>query len=178
MSLVKITGLLVSIGSFFVARPCFAELPLGVVPVTVELKNELGGRLDGSGWSSSELTGKVFSVFYVDPDEKDTNNAAADALKKEAFDAKNFASVAIINMAATWAPNFAIQSSLEKKQKEFPQALYLRDNKKVLVDKWKLKDDSSNIMVFGKDGKVLFAKDGKLSTAEVDTMIKTIKDNL
>ena len=41
-----------------------AELPIGEIPVSVVLKGELGGRLDGSQWSSEELvSGKVIVLF-------------------------------------------------------------------------------------------------------------------
>ena len=77
--------------------------------------------------SSVELQGKVDVVFYVDPDEKDTNNEASDALDREKFPSDKFQSVGIINMAATWLPNFAISSALKDKQKRYPETIYVRD---------------------------------------------------
>jgi predicted transcriptional regulator len=101
--------------------------------------------------------------FYVDPDEKDTNNDASEALDKENFPRDKFQSVGIINMAATWLPNFAISSSLKEKQKRYPRTIYVRDYKKVLVNSWKIADDSSNVLAFDKQGKLIFRKDGKLN---------------
>ena len=47
-----------------------AELPIGEIPPKVVLKDDLGGRLDGTQWSSEELVSeKVIVLFYVDPDE-------------------------------------------------------------------------------------------------------------
>ena len=43
-----------------------AELPLGEVPPLIELSGDKGGRINGESWSSSELQGKVFSLFYAD----------------------------------------------------------------------------------------------------------------
>ena len=77
-------------------------IELGQVPPKVELQENLGGRLDGTAWRSDELKGKVHVLFYVDPDEKDTNNEASEALDREKFPAEKFQSLAIINMAATW----------------------------------------------------------------------------
>ena len=102
-----------------------SDLEMGKVPPTIELKDKIGGRLDGSPWSSDELKGKVHVVFYVDPDEKDLNNDASEALSDENFSPDDFQSLAIINMAATWLPKFAISSSLKKKQKKYPNTLYL-----------------------------------------------------
>jgi YtfJ family uncharacterized protein len=156
----------------------WAGAELGQVPPKVELKDTLGGRLDGEPWSSEELKGKVHVLFYVDPDEKDTNNETSEALDKEKFPSEKFQSVAIINMAATWMPNFAISSSLKEKQEKYPRTLYVRDYKKVLVQEWKLTDDSSDILAFDKSGNVIFRKDGKLTPEEIQTLLKVIKDNL
>lgn len=156
----------------------WAGAELGQVPSKVELKDNLGGRLDGKPWSSEELKGKVHVLFYVDPDEKDTNNETSEALDKEKFPAERFQSVAIINMAATFMPNFLISSSLKEKQEKYPRTLYLRDYKKVLVQEWKLADDSSDIMAFDKSGKIIFRKDGKLTPDEIQKLLKMVKDNL
>jgi YtfJ family uncharacterized protein len=161
-----------------VPAAAWAGAELGQVPPNVELKDNLGGRLDGKPWSSDELKGKVHVLFYVDPDEKDTNNETSEALDKEKFPSEKFQSVAIINMAATWMPNFAISSSLKEKQEKYPRTLYVRDYKKVLVQEWKLADDSSDILAFDKSGKLIFRKDGKLTPEEIQTLLKVIKDNL
>jgi len=153
-------------------------IEMGQVPPKVELQEKLGGRLDGKAWSSDELKGKVHVLFYVDPDEKDTNNDASEALDKEKFPAEKFQSVAIINMAATWMPNFAISMSIEEKQKRYPRTIYVRDYKKVLVDAWKIADDSSDVLAFDKQGKLIFRKDGKLNPEDIQKLIKVIKDNL
>lgn len=161
-----------------VPAAAWAGAEMGQVPEKVELKENLGGRLDGKPWSSDELKGKVHVLFYVDPDEKDTNNEASEALDKEKFPREKFQSVAIINMAATFMPNFLISSSLKEKQEKYPRTLYLRDYKKVLVQQWKLADDSSDIVAFDKSGRVIFRKDGKLTPEEIQKLIKAIKDNL
>lgn len=144
----------------------------------ITLENEKGGRLDGTSWSSAELKGKVFALFYVDPDEKDLNEFTADLMFKENFSLDKYGSVGVINMAATWLPNFAIATSLKQKQKKFPTTLYLKDFKKVLVKEWGLKDDSSNIVIFDKNGKVLIKVLGKATTEEAHQIIKIIKENL
>ncbi|HUL31756.1 MAG TPA: YtfJ family protein [Thermodesulfobacteriota bacterium] len=153
-------------------------IDIGEIPPKVELKEKLGGRLDGPPWGSEELRGKVHVLFYVDPDEKDTNNDASEALDKEDFPTDKFQSVGIVNMAATWLPNFAIFSSLKDKQKRYPRTLYVRDYKKVLVGAWKIADDSSDVLAFDKQGKLIFRKDGKLTRGEIQALIKAIRDHL
>ena len=156
----------------------WAGAELGQVPPKVELKDKLGGRLDGTPWSSEELKGKVHVLFYVDPDEKDTNNDTSEALDKEKFPKEKFQSVAVINMAATFMPNFLISSSLKEKQEKYPRTIYVRDYKKALVKEWGLSDDSSDILAFDKQGKVIFRKDGKLTPEEIQKLLKVIKENL
>jgi YtfJ family uncharacterized protein len=172
-----VKGLIFVLAAFLINQTAQA-IEMGETPPTVELREKLGGRLDGKPWSSEELRGKVHVLFYVDPDEKDTNNDASEALNKEKLPSDKYQSVGIINMAATWLPNFAISSSLKDKQKRYPRTIYVRDDKKVLVNAWKIADDSSNVLAFDKQGKLIFRKDGKLTTDEIQRLIKAIRDHL
>jgi YtfJ family uncharacterized protein len=153
-------------------------IDMGAIPPKAELKEKLGGRLDGTPWSSEELQGKVSVLFYVDPDEKDTNNEASEALNTEKFPENKYQSFGIINMAATWLPNFAISSALKDKQKRYPKTIYVRDYKRVLVHAWQIADDSSDVLAFDKKGELIFRKDGKLTAAEIQTLIKVIREHL
>ncbi len=171
------------IGLVFVFAVVLLNLPaqaieMGKVPPTAELKEKLGGRLDGTPWTSAELQGKVSVLFYVDPDEKDTNNDASEALNKEKFSEDKYQSFGIINMAATWMPNFAISSALKDKQKRYPKTIYVRDYKKVLVKAWNIADDSSDVLAFDKKGQLIFRKDGKLTVEDIKTLIKVIREHL
>ena len=159
-------------------QPAWAEIEMGQIPEEVVLKGDLGGRLDGSPWSSKELKGKINVIFYVDPDERDLNNEASDALKKENFPREKFQSYGIINMDATWLPNFIISSSLEEKQKLYPTTIYVRDFDKVLVKGWDIADDNSDVLAFDKDGKVIFIKYGKLNAEDIQKLIKVIRANI
>jgi len=169
---------LIPVLAFFVMNQAAQAFEIGEIPPRIELKEKLGGRLDGTPWSSDELQGKVHVLFYVDPDEKDTNNDASEALDKEKFPTDKFQSVGIINMAATWLPNFAISSALKDKQKRYPRTIYVRDYKKVLVNLWKIADDSSDVLAFDKKGRLIFRKDGKLTAEEIQSLIKVIRDHL
>lgn len=160
-----LTALVGFIGSSFALSP-------------VTLEKELGGKLDGTAWSSDSLRNKVHVLFYVDPDEKELNEHVGERLKKENFDRKNYASIAVINMDATWLPNFALESALKKKQEKYPDTLYVKDLKKVLVSKWELKDDSSNVLLFDKSGKLIFKIEGKASNDQLESLVKLIKENL
>ena len=160
------------------APPAWAGLKVGEAPARVELKGDLGGRLDGSSWSSKELIGKVHVIFYVDPDEKDLNNDASEALRLENFPRDQYQSYAIINMDATWLPNFAISSALEEKQEKYPNAIYVRDYDKILVREWGLADDNSDVLAFDKGGKLIFMKSGKLTPDDIKKLVALIRENL
>ncbi len=151
---------------------------MGKVPTKVSISGENGGKTDGSVWNSSSLKGKVHIVFYVDPDKKDVNEALSKALKKRHFDRSKYASVAIVNLAATWMPNVAIEAKLKSKQKEFPDTTYVKDKKKVLVKEWNLADDNSDVLVFNKSGALIFKKFGKLSAKEITSVLNLIEKNI
>ncbi|HFQ62354.1 MAG TPA: transcriptional regulator [Epsilonproteobacteria bacterium] len=164
-------GLLVMSGSIF-------AIELGKVPPKVTLSGELGAKVDGGAWHSSMLKGKIYTLFYVDPDKKDLNDPLANALKARNFDRKKVNSVAVINLAATWIPNVILESMLKKKQKKFSHTIYVKDKKKVLVHKWKLADDNSDILIFDKRGKLIYKKFGKVTAKEIPAVIKLIEKHL
>ena len=156
-----------------------AELPIGVIPPKVVLKDDLGGRIDGTQWNSEELvSGKVIVLFYVDPDESELNNHVSDALKAENYPKEKYGSIGMANMAATWLPNFAINMKLKSKQEKHKETVYVKDLDKTLVKKWGLSDDNSDVVVFGKDGRVIYSVDGKFTDTQVKEIIKLIWDNL
>ena len=156
-----------------------AELPIGEIPPKVVLKDDLGGRLDGTQWSSEELvSGKVIVLFYVDPDESELNNHVSDALKAENYPKEKYGSIGMANMAATWLPNFAINMKLKSKQEQYKSTVYVKDLEKTLVKKWGLSDDNSDVVVFNKDGRVLYSVDGKFTDTQVKEIVKVVWDNL
>ena len=156
-----------------------AELPIGEIPPKVVLKDDLGGRIDGTQWSSEELVSeKVIVLFYVDPDESELNNHVSDALKAENYPKEKYGSIGMANMAATWLPNFAINMKLKSKQEKHKETVYVKDLDKTLVKKWGLSDDNSDVIVFGKDGRVLYSVDGKFTDAQVKEIVKVVWDNL
>jgi len=157
------------------AAPAASALELGKVPPAVQLSGDKGGRVDGTPWASSEISGKVYTVMYVDPDAKDLNTHVEDALKAENFPKDFYGSMAIINMEATWKPNAIINSILRKKQQKFPDTIYVRDMDYYVADAWGLKKNGSYaVLCFDSDGRLIFMKDGKLSDADVKTLIEAI----
>lgn len=152
---------------------------IGEVPKSVTISNENGGYVeDGSAWNSSSIKDKVYVMFYVDPDEKDVNEHYSAALKAEKEASRlSFQSIAVINLAATWKPNFVIEKILKSKQEEFPNTIYVKDKSSVLVKEWQIADDASNILIFAKDGTLLFYKSGAMSESDIKKSFQIIKEN-
>ena len=153
-------------------------IEVGNMPPSVTLSGANGGKVDGTPWRSSMLKGKVHILFYVDPDERKLNDALTKALKKRHFDRNKYASVAMINLAATWMPDAILESKLKDKQKEFPDTIYVKDKKKVVLKKWELADDNSDILLFDKQGRLIYKKFGKLSKEEIQQVLSLIEKNL
>jgi predicted transcriptional regulator len=152
---------------------------LGEVQKELIISDDKGGLVvDGSAWDSKSIKDKVYVMFYVDPDEKDTNSHFSDALKAKHYDRANYGSIAIVNLAATWKPNFIIEKLLKSKQEEFPDTIYVKDKNKVLVKEWGVADDASDILIFSKTGKLLFYKVGAMSKEDMQKAFKIIEDNL
>jgi len=153
-------------------------IELGNIPNSVIISGANGAKIDGSAWNSSMLKGKIHILFYVDPDEKELNMPLAKALKAKNYDKNITASLAIINLAATWIPDVVLESILKEKQKQFPNTIYIKDKKKVLVNKWHLADDNSDILIFDKKGKLIYKKFGKVTESEIKDVIKLIEKYL
>lgn len=162
--------------TFAFASQTFAtKLEVGKKASIIGLKGDEGAKVDGKPWSSEMIKDKMWILFYVDPDEKDLNDALAQALKKREFPKDKVGSLAIINMDATWLPNFAIANSLKEKQEEHPTTIYVKDLKKKLVKEWGLGDDTSCVVLFDESATVLFKKNGKLSAEDIKSFMALIE---
>lgn len=161
-----------------VSGTAFAAPKLNERPLTVELKGDTGGRIDGSPWSSEMLKDKVWALFYVDPDHRDLNEHLKEALNKEEFPKDKYGSVAVINMDASWVPNALIGSSIKSNQEKYPDVVYVKDQDKVLVKQWKLADDAYAVIVIDKQGNIIFSREGDFTKDDVAAMIKVIRDNM
>jgi len=144
----------------------------------VTISGEDGGTLNEKAWKTRSMQGKVIAFFYVDPDVKDLNDALGVRLKAEKLDKSKFQTVAVINLAATWMPNALIELALKEKQKQFPDVVYVKDKHKLLVKKWNLEDDNSDVIIFDKNGKCIYKHFGKLSDKENDKVVALIKKNI
>lgn len=152
---------------------------IGEKPQEVSISDDNGGYVnDGSTWSSNSIKDKVYVMFYVDPDEKDTNEHYTKRLKEKKYDKSKYGSIAVINLAATWKPNFIIEKILKSKQEEFPSTIYVKDKNSVLVNNWDIADNASNILIFSKNGTLLFYKSGKMEEEDILQSFAIIEKNI
>lgn len=127
--------------------------------------------------SSPELQGKVLSVFYVDPDKKDVNGHVEDALLKDPGLERNvrYKGLGISNLKASNMPNFLIKSVIKNKQ-EKTRAVILLDDDYKMIKLWGLKNHTSSVVILDKDRICRYVYNGKLPPAEVEKVLKIIKE--
>ena len=155
-----------------------SAITVGEIPKNITLDGNNGGKVNGESWNSSSIKDRVHVMFYIDPDEKDTNVHFSKALKEKKYDRTNYGSIAVVNLTATWKPDFIIEGLLKSKQEEFPKTIYVKDKQSVLVHEWELGDNAANVLVFDKTGKLLFYKSGKMSDEDMAEAFKLIEANL
>jgi len=151
---------------------------MGEVPPPLLLDGDNGGRSDGTPWDSYTLLGKVHTVLYMDPDERKVAMPFLDALNSKKFDKTKYATIAIVNLAAMWMPNYVLETMLKSKQKELDNTEFVFDKTKYLVKKWQLKDDASNVLIFDAKGKLLYQKSGTLSSEDVSEIMNLISKSI
>ena len=174
----RLFGLLITLS--FSYATFGAPLTVSENSTSIKLEGSAGGRVTGEPWSSEEIAkmGKIISLFYIDPEEKKLNDSVEKAYDNEHFPPEKHGSIAVINMAAAWYPNSLIDSQLKQKQEKYPRTIYVKDMHKTLVKEWDLKDDSVNVVIFGRDGKPLFIKRGAMTEQDIIAMMKIIRSNL
>ena len=129
-----------------------AELPLGEVPPVIELSGDKGEGSMVKAGAAANSRRRYLPFSMLIPMRRTSTMMPAKRSKPRILTSRN-GSVAVINMAATWMPNFAIQMKLESKQKDYPTTTYVKDMEKILVEQWGLADDSNDVLIFDREGK-------------------------
>ncbi len=151
-----------------------AELKVGESAANFLLKDSLGKEYS---LNSPEFQGKVLSIFYVSPAEKDMNSHVEDALLKDrGLDRnKRYRGLGISNNKASNWPNFMINRIIKSKQ-EKTGAIILVDENYSILNLWGLRNHSSNVVVLDKERICRYIYKGKLPPEEVVKLIKIIKE--
>ncbi len=155
-----------------------AAINVGEKPELVNFNGEAGATVDGKPWSTEALKDRLWLMFYIAPSRRDDNEALKEALKAEQFPEDKLSTVAIINMASTWVPKFILEAALKKNQERFPRVTYVKDFQKTLINKWQLKDDSFEVLLFDRAGKLLLYRGGDFNNDQIKEIIDLIKRNI
>lgn len=160
------------------------NLTLGEAPLTVNnvqsgevLLN--GGKVQYQTWSSNSLNGKVRVVQHMAGriSVKSMNDPLMDKIKAANFPHDKYQTTTIVNTAdATLGMSSMAKSKTESGKKAFPYTMVVVDDNGKVKQSWQLQPENSLIMVLDKQGIVRFAKEGKLSDAENQQVIKLVSE--
>ena len=165
------------------------QIRLGQPLPTVTL-NELGKlNLEGEQisyvpWNSSELRGKVFTIYHLAGTRSaaSLNGAFIDRLLEEQFDllpGNPHQTFNIINLDdAMFGTSGIVQRTVEDRKRKYIVPGFALDKEGVIRKAWGLAPESSAVIILNRAGKVVFFKDGQLSQAEIDRAVQLIKQNL
>lgn len=135
------------------------------------------GLKGDANWSS--IFGDPTTIlFYVDPDHRDDNEHVGETIKNSQILPEKLRSYVVINYAATWLPNVFIQNAIESKQRQFTHATFVKDLSKTLIKCWSLADDSSDVLLIGRDGLLKFYHAGPLAPAKVEELLGLIRKDV
>lgn len=152
-----------------------------VAPVVIADRGELelaNDEFSYRKWSSNELAGKVRVVQYIAgrTSAKKKNSMLITAVKEAHFPGDRFQPTTIVNTDdAIPGSGFFVRGKIEKNKRHYPWAQFVVDSEGLARRAWRLNEESSTILVLDKEGRVQWAKDGALSTAEVKRVIALVQ---
>lgn len=148
-----------------------------VAPVGIAENGELQfsqGKLHYTRWNSAQLTGKVRALLHIAGrlSAKDLNLALTDAIATARLPADRYQTITIVNTDDA-IPGSAIfvRRAIESSKKTAPESQFVIDSKGEAKRVWALAAGSSAVVVLDAEGRVRFAREGALISAEVQQVI-------
>lgn len=175
----KITPLALLLSSSAIAGAI--ETGQTIPAISIEDKGELvieEGKVVYADWSSDSLTGKVHVLQYMAGrmSASKVNEPFTDALEKLELSLDYQQTTTIINLDdSMFGTSGFVNSELKSNKKKYPFSTIVADKRGTGASRWQLDEASSAIAVLSPAGKVLFFKDGALSTEEIDRVIALIQ---
>ena len=123
---------------------------------------------------------KVTVVMTVDATlQADSDSLPwAHALESESFSSDDINVISIINKdEALWGTKGFVTAKVEEKQRRYPAAVFVLDEKGKAKSTWKLKE-SVGVIVLDKAGKIVKLNDGALKGEQINEFISAIKASL
>lgn len=154
-------------------------LPNLIVENKGELVLDEKGELDFVPWSSADLdtAGQVQIIQYMAarPSSEKQIRPFTDRLEAVAYAPDLHDVITIVNLDdVTFGMSGWALSELEKNKREYAETTMVADWDGKGLKLWNLEPKSSALFILGADGKILFAKDGKLNQQEIEQAIELI----
>ena len=129
-------------------------------------------------WASSTLAGKVRVIQHMAGrySVKKYNDALFDAIKQQHFSPAHYQTTTIVNTAdATMGMTGVAKSKTEDGKRQHPHSQVIVDETGKMKSAWQLEAENAFIVVTDKQGRVQFAKEGKLSKDEIAQVVALVK---
>jgi YtfJ family uncharacterized protein len=197
------TARLLTMATFFVASVALAE---GIVvgeklpSVTIEDKGQMvfdydvvdgvmiyekGSKITHKTFNSDDLTGKIRSIYHLaarggteDINQPYIEALTAAKLPQYAPDSPYKTTTILNTDDALWGTATVAVGMFEGSQKKLAHDYYVVDSKGEALDKWGLQPKNSAVILLDRDGTVLYFKEGKMSDADIASVIALIQDHL
>jgi YtfJ family uncharacterized protein len=125
-------------------------------------------------WNSARLTGKVRVMLHIAGrlSAKDKNIALTEAINRAALPPDRYQTTTIINTDdAIPGSALFVRHSIEASKKALPESQFIIDSRGAAKRAWQLEDGGSAVVVLDSTGAVRFARDGALTSAEVQQVM-------
>ena len=132
-------------------------------------------------WASQNMLGKVRVIQAIAgrSSAKEMNAPLMSAITAAKFPQESYQTTTIINQDdSIWGTGSFVKSSAQDSKQEFPWSSMVLDKDGKVASTWALQEESSAIIVQDKQGKILFIKEGALTTDEINQVIQLIQQNI
>jgi uncharacterized protein len=162
----------------------------GLMVPAYEIKNgrmvfKEGSEITYRKWSSSELTGKIRTVYHlaarngIDEINQPYIDALIEANLPETLPDSSYKTLTILNTSdAFWGTAGIASGRFENSQKKFPYAYYVNDEEGIVQKAWGLKEHESAVIILDTEGRVIYFKEGKMSPEDIQNAVSLIKKKL
>lgn len=173
----------VSVGTFALALAAYPATPAFALPKEgVTAPNARFEDVDGRATELKAFKGKPILLVYEDKDSAQQNQALKDDLAKLAKGDRYKATVALAAVADVssydfWPAKGFVKDAIREESKKQGTTIYCDWNGSVRTA-YQLRRGVSNVILVGKDGRVLFAAEGKVSAEERKRLISILRGQI
>lgn len=155
-----------------------------VLPLGIADKGELildNNELSFKNWNTAQLPGKVRVVQHIAgrSSAKEQNAPLIEAIKAANLPHDQYQTTTIINVDdAIIGSGIFVKNSIEESKKQFPWSQFIVDEQGIAAKTWQLTPAGSAIVVLDQNGRIQFAKDGALSSQEIQQVMDLLHNLL